>query len=113
MNVYSATYILNSDNKGNLIDWFVFEQEKDDKWEKRDYGYFYPDGFMSSKLEDSIRVNNSLYHIKNEKFFDKQLSETELKELELQMKKECVVALDNKRKQLVESISNQINYIIR
>lgn len=28
MKVYCATYILNSDMKGNLMDWFEFEQEK-------------------------------------------------------------------------------------
>lgn len=88
-------------------------RKKDDKWEKTDYGYFYPDGFLSNRAEDKVQVNNYLYHVKNEKFFDRQLNEEELKELELQMRKECVVALDNKRTKLMNSLSKQIEYILR
>lgn len=113
MKVYCARYILKADMEGNLVDRFKFEQEKDDKWEKKEYGYFYPDGYLSCRAEDKIEVNSGYYYAKNEKFFDREITKEELVQIELQMMSECVVALENKRKLLIDSLSKQIEYIKR
>lgn len=113
MKVYCAEYILNHSLNGELVDWFKFEQEKDDKWKKTDYGYFYPNGYISQRAENKVDVYNSLCIAKNEKYFDTELSSEELKELEVEMRKECVIALTNKRKQMYDSITEQIAFIFK
>ena len=111
MEIYCARYVLNSNLDGELINWFKFEKQDGNTWEKRDYGYFYPNGYVSERAEDKIQVNNCLCHAINEKFFDRELTAEELKTLEIEMKKECIVALEKKKEYLTKSLDQQINFI--
>ena len=111
MEIYCARYVLKSNLDGELINWFEFEKQDGDKWEKTDYGYFYPNGYASERAEDFIQINDCLNHIINEKFFDRKLTKEELKELEIKMKKECIVVLEKKKESLIKSLDKQINFI--
>lgn len=112
MKIYVATYVLSSGTKNSLVDSFSFEKEDGD-WEKRDYGYSKSEGWINNRAENVVEVNNYMYHALNKKYFDKELSSEELKELEIQMRKECVIALEDKRNRLFENISRQIEFIVR
>lgn len=113
MKVYCARYILNRYMEGDLVDWFKFEQEENEDWNKTDYGYSRGKGWLYVSLENKVDVNNSLCLVKNEKYFERKLSNDELRELETQMRKECALALENKRKRLMDNLTKQIEYIRR
>ena len=46
MEIYCARYVLKSNLDGKLINWFEFEKQDGDKWEKTNYGYFCLNGHM-------------------------------------------------------------------
>lgn len=111
MRVYKAKFVLGSHWKQGLISCFDFEELEKGDYSKKNYGYFKSDGWLSDRLEDKTTAYNSLCHVISEKYFDRQLEEDELKELEVEMKKECIEALKKKKQQLINELDNQINYI--
>lgn len=111
MRVWTAYYVLNTDLNYNLVDWFKFQEYKDDKWQKTNYGYFYPDGFCSVRAENEININNGYSHAKNLKYFERELSEQELVDLEREMKLECIKALEEKKEYEMNQLQQQIDFI--
>lgn len=112
MKVYNAVYLLFTNTKGNLEEVFKFDELDEGRYSKTDYGYFKTDGYFSKRLEDDIDTNDYMYHVRNEKFFDHELSEEELKQLKLNMKKESVSALENKKNKIIDDISEKISFIV-
>lgn len=112
MKIYRASYILNYGMNGGLLDWFEFEQYKDDKWEKRVYGYFHSDGWAITRAKDGV-ILDGLCLIGSEKYFESELSEDELHDLEVKMREECIVALKEKKERMIKSLEKQIEFIGR
>lgn len=109
--IYKAVYILSSDMKGDLFDLFEFKQDVHDDWEKRDYGYFRSSGWLTEKAEDEVQVDDYSCHVKNKKYFERELSKEEQAELETIMKEESIKALESKKQGIIEKLTKQIEYI--
>lgn len=113
MKVYMARFVLHNQWKDGLVGIFDFEQEREGNYKKTEYGYFRNDGWLSDRLEDEVDAYNSLCCVISIKYFDRELSKDELKQLERLMKLECIEALVKKKKVTVANLDKQIDYIQR
>lgn len=111
MKVYKAKFVLGTYGKEGLTSFFDFEELEDGEYSKTEYGYFKSDGWLSEILENKISACDSICHVISEKYFDRELAQEELSELEVKMKKECIEALKKKKQRLINELDNQIDYI--